>query len=122
MEVVTYISIVLAALVTGGLGVPLIQRKVPPNAMYGLRTQATRQSESVWYEANARTGRHLICLAIIVLVVVAVGAFTVKDGGLVALAASVIAVIGALTFTFMDTRYANRLLEAEQQRSPDNLK
>lgn len=122
MDVVTYISIALAAVVTAGLGVPLSQRKVPPNGMYGLRTEATMQSESVWYEANARTGRHLICLGAIVLGIVAGGAFIVKNGALVVLAASVTAAVGALTLTFMGTRYANRLLKAEQQRSADTPK
>jgi len=122
MDVVTYVSIVLAALVTAGLGVPLIQRKVPPNSMYGLRTHATSQSESVWYEANARTGRHLVCLGTIVLVVVAVGAFIGKGSALVVLAVSVIATVGALTLSFMGARYANRLLEAEQKKSPKSPK
>ena len=33
-------------------GVPLILRRVPPNAFYGLRVPATFKDEQVWYDAN----------------------------------------------------------------------
>jgi uncharacterized membrane protein len=97
----------------------LVQRKVPPNDWYGFRTAATRQSESVWYEANARAGRDLFLLGTVVLVIVAVGAFTIEDGALVVVAATIVASVGAIVLTIMGTRYADRLLKMEQRRSPD---
>lgn len=39
-----------------GLGVPLLLRRVPPNRVYGLRTMSTLKCESLWYEANMRSG------------------------------------------------------------------
>jgi uncharacterized membrane protein len=44
------------------LGVPLALRRVPPNPTYGVRFSSTLADEWVWYEINARGGRHLIIL------------------------------------------------------------
>jgi uncharacterized membrane protein len=41
-------------------GIPLSLRRIPPNRLYGLRIPSTLQDEHVWYEANAKTGRDLI--------------------------------------------------------------
>ena len=49
-----------------GLGVPLVRRRVKPNALYGLRTAATLADEAVWYEANAAAGRDLVVLGAVV--------------------------------------------------------
>ena len=49
-----------AGLIFIGLGLPLALRKVGPNGRYGLRVPATFADESVWYDANAATGRDLI--------------------------------------------------------------
>ncbi|MBW8883920.1 MAG: SdpI family protein [Planctomycetia bacterium] len=51
-----------AAVVVCALAVPLMLRKVKPNALYGLRCPATFADEWVWYEANARSGRELFAL------------------------------------------------------------
>jgi hypothetical protein len=54
------------------LGMPLMRRKVPPNGLYGFRTAATLQDESLWYEVNAKLGQDLIgiglSLAVLALV------------------------------------------------------
>ncbi|MGE0702615.1 MAG: SdpI family protein [Vicinamibacterales bacterium] len=44
------------------MSIPLILRWVPPNRFYGFRTPATLRSVSVWYDANALNGRHLLQL------------------------------------------------------------
>ena len=36
------------------VSLPLLFRRIPPNAFYGLRVPATYADEWVWYEANAR--------------------------------------------------------------------
>lgn len=41
------------------LALPLMQRKVGPNALYGYRTRATMSDKALWYEANAHFGRGL---------------------------------------------------------------
>ena len=62
-----------AGLLICGLGVPLLLRRVPPNSVYGLRTVSTLKSESLWYEANMRSGFYsVVAGGIIVLVSLAV--------------------------------------------------
>ncbi len=50
-----------------GLALPLMRRRVKPNALYGLRVPATLADEWVWYEANARSGRDLLLLGLMEL-------------------------------------------------------
>ena len=38
-------------------GLPLMLRLVKPNPFFGLHLSATRADETVWYDANAGTGR-----------------------------------------------------------------
>jgi hypothetical protein len=56
------------ALVVIALALPLMQRRVPPNGLYGLRVSATLSDEWVWYEANAASGRDLLKLGFAQLV------------------------------------------------------
>jgi len=50
------------------LGFPLARRRVRPNGLYGLRTPATFVHEQVWYEANAVSGRDLMALGAMLIV------------------------------------------------------
>lgn len=47
-----------------GAALPLMLRRVPPNAMYGLRVGETLENEAVWYEANARSAGDLLWIGI----------------------------------------------------------
>ena len=47
--------------------VPLILKRVPPNRFYGLRVPPTGRSETVWYEANRRSGWDLLVLGALIL-------------------------------------------------------
>jgi uncharacterized membrane protein len=49
------------------LSIPLIFRLIPPNRFYGLRSPATRSSESIWYDANALSGRHMFALGLLMV-------------------------------------------------------
>ena len=40
-----------------GMSIPLIMRKVPPNAFYGCRTRKTLSDPKIWYEANHISGK-----------------------------------------------------------------
>lgn len=60
----TVLSTILP-LLTVGLSVPLILRKVPPNPFYGLRTKATFSSDRVWYAANRIAGIWLAIAGIV---------------------------------------------------------
>jgi len=50
------------------LGFPLALRRVRPNGLYGLRTPATFAHEQVWYDANAVSGRDLVALGSVLIV------------------------------------------------------
>ncbi|HEY1049669.1 MAG TPA: protein kinase, partial [Prosthecobacter sp.] len=60
--------------VVGGFGLmlcafslPLWLRLVPMNSFYGLRLPSTYASETFWYEANARFGRHLVLWSLMII-------------------------------------------------------
>ena len=96
------------------MSVPLIQKRIPRNQWYGLRIPATLADETVWYEANARAGKDMFRLGLLITVVGAVLYFVrmplwtevmiwfvVVEGG----------VIGALIRSW---RFANHLLKVQQ--------
>jgi len=49
------------------ISIPLMLRMIPRNRFFGLRIPATRQNESVWYDANALCGRHLFLLGLLMV-------------------------------------------------------
>lgn len=98
-----------------GLSVPLIRRRVAPNALYGLRIPATLSDDWVWYEANARSGRDLFGLGC-AQVLAAIG-LSVVPGITVdeyTMANSVLLIAGALLIAVIGWRRANRLLASRQ--------
>jgi len=46
---------------------PFIFRLVPPNHLFGFRIPATLRNPSVWYDSNARIGRHLFVLGLVLV-------------------------------------------------------
>ena len=48
------------------LALPLMNRRVKPNRLYGVRVRATFADEAVWYEANARSGRDMLLLGVLI--------------------------------------------------------
>ena len=50
---------VSAGLLMASLAVPLMRRKVGPNALYGFRVRRTLEDPAIWYDANAFAGRCL---------------------------------------------------------------
>jgi hypothetical protein len=55
---------VSAGLLTASLAVPLMRRKVGPNALYGFRVRRTLEDPAIWYDANAFAGRCLFYVGI----------------------------------------------------------
>jgi hypothetical protein len=47
------------------LAIPLWFRRVPPNALYGVRTRATLADETLWYDVNASCGRDLAVASVL---------------------------------------------------------
>jgi uncharacterized membrane protein len=101
------------------VSIPLMRRRVPPNALYGLRVPPTFADEWVWYEASARSGRDLVSLGVLVIALAlllpaASGISTDLFGWVM----TGFLVIGALGTAVMGWGRANRLL---RQRSADGL-
>ncbi len=97
--------------------VPLIRRRVPPNAWYGVRLPATFADEAVWYEVNARSGRELLVLgAAVVLLALAVPAllpaWPAERQALVPVA---VVLASTLLLTLRAWRHAARLLQERRQ-------
>ena len=59
-----------------GLSVPLIRRKVRPNAWYGFRVRQTLADPDVWYATNAYAGKCLLVVGVMT-VLTAVGLYRV---------------------------------------------
>jgi uncharacterized membrane protein len=54
----------VAGLFLIALAIPLWLRRVPPNALYGVRFRSTLTDPEVWYDLNARAGRDLVVIGI----------------------------------------------------------
>jgi hypothetical protein len=85
------------------LSIPLIFRWVPRNRFYGFRIPATCSNESVWYDANALSGRHFFLLGALM-----VGLEFVLPSHVRILTLRTIAIVGLLGITIADWRTANR--------------
>jgi uncharacterized membrane protein len=102
------------------LAIPLIRRRVGPNSLVGLRVSATFADEQVWYEANARSGRDLLWLGVLlILLALALPLLGVRDDEYV-LTWIVAAVVGALAMGIRGWRYANRLRRERRSSSPSS--
>lgn len=64
MNVLTFGVFVFTGALIIALAIPLIQRRIGPNSLYGLRVPATFADEGVWYDANERSGRDLAAFGV----------------------------------------------------------
>jgi hypothetical protein len=100
---------------------PLIERRVAPNRIYGLKLKATFADEWVWYEANAASGRDFLkwgyaqlAAVVLPLAVLRPASWTTSDldrAGVVYLAINfAVLMTGLLIVSFIGWMRANRLL------------
>ncbi|MFO7181641.1 MAG: DUF1648 domain-containing protein [Pseudomonadota bacterium] len=54
------LACVLSSVILVVAGTPLALRRIPPNRLFGLRTQATLGDADLWYRANGELGRGLM--------------------------------------------------------------
>src|SRR6186997_1094904 len=95
------------------LAIPLTRKRVPPNALYGLRVPATFADQSVWYEANARSGRDFLYLGLVLLVMAL--AIPIARLGIAAyLAWAILTLVGVIGTAITGWLRANRLLKERQ--------
>jgi uncharacterized membrane protein len=71
MDGITIVTLTIAAsgVLFIALGIPLYKRRVPPNILYGCRTEKSLSDEKIWYAVNRVTGRDLIVAGILVFLV-----------------------------------------------------
>lgn len=50
------------------VSIPLIRKKVKPNALYGFRVPQTLENPDVWYPVNAHAGKRMAVSGVITLV------------------------------------------------------
>jgi len=105
-----------AGVIICALAVPMMQRRVKPNRLYGLRCPATFADEWVWYEANALSGRELFALGLCVLIFAFIPLIdsTVPPMTYV-LGNGVFLVAGAIFVGVIGWMRANRLLKERQE-------
>ena len=107
------------ALVLVALALPLVRRRVAPNALYGLRVPATFADETVWYDANAAGGRDLLVLAGVLTLAGVVLALALPFASDAALGIAVgLMVGGALAVAVVGWRRANRMLAERRAGQP----
>ena len=105
--------IVSTGLLIMALTLPLMRRRVPPNGMYGVRFPSTLADERVWYEVNARSGRDLLILGA-VMVVLALAAHGLGwSAARQALVVGAVLGCGALLAAVRAFRHARRLQRAQ---------
>jgi hypothetical protein len=99
------------------LGWPLALRRVRPNRWYGLRVPATFADPSVWYDANAITGRNMMGLgAAVVGVALALPQIVrLRDETYAGVCAGLLG-LGSLLVALRGWRHANRLLRRRRER------
>lgn len=96
------------------LGLPLMRRKIPPNDWYGLRVAATFADEWVWYEANARSGRDMLVVGVVEIVVASLLALLRVHEDIYTPVNVAVLLIGTTGFAFIGIRRARRLLKERQ--------
>jgi SdpI/YhfL family protein len=52
-------------IVSIAVGLPMADRRIPPNRWYGVRIRETFADEHIWYEVNARAGRDFALLGVL---------------------------------------------------------
>ena len=83
--------------------IPLMLRLIPPNRHFGLAILATLGDRSIWYDINARWGRHLFALGALLVALEFVLPLDVRVWTL-----RVIASIGLVSLVIDNWRTANR--------------
>jgi hypothetical protein len=91
-----------------GFGLPLADRRIPPNHWYGVRIRATFADKHIWYEANAQAGRDLTALGLLMVVVTLALADKVPVVTYVVWCAPLFG-FGAMLLALRSVRLANRL-------------
>lgn len=67
MNLLIMVSFILTGLLFVGISIPLILRKIPPNAIYGFRIHKTLANPDIWYKANEYAGKQLAIMGTVII-------------------------------------------------------
>jgi uncharacterized membrane protein len=73
MNLIAMIVFLSTGVLMIGLGIPMAARKIKQNMFYGARLKYTLMDEEIWWEVNARAGKDMIIIGI-VLAALGIGA------------------------------------------------
>ena len=94
-------------------------RRVPRNALYGVRFASTLSDDRIWYEINARCGRALVGIGVGYLVLLT-GAFVFGRSWSIPmrlLGPTVVLLIALIVNTILLSRAATRLVAGQPNRA-----
>ncbi len=57
-----------AGILLVGISIPLIQRRIKPNPLYGFRVPKAYKSDEIWYDINAYSGMRLLVGGIVIAI------------------------------------------------------
>ncbi|HET9328871.1 MAG TPA: SdpI family protein [Candidatus Eisenbacteria bacterium] len=114
VQVLVMVFVAFGALMVA-LAIPLILRRVRPNAIYGLRVPATFADEEVWYEANAWCGRDMVVLGSALVILPLVIAFLPISETAFAVFGVALGLVGPIVMAVVGWRRANRLLREKRE-------
>ncbi|MEM7483057.1 MAG: SdpI family protein [Acidobacteriota bacterium] len=66
LQILVAASNVFCALLLGGLSIPLLQERIAPNRLYGVRFKKSFESEENWYRINRYGGKLLLYWSVVV--------------------------------------------------------
>jgi uncharacterized membrane protein len=102
------------------IAIPLILRKVPRNVVYGFRTRATLDNDSVWYEANAYFGRGILLSSLVSMLVIVFLYFSNLFSPLDYLKASIAALaVPPVVPVLLTCRYISSIAQSNQRGQRD---
>jgi hypothetical protein len=99
-----------SGLVLAGVCVPLILGKIPPNGLYGFRVRKTIEKPEIWYPVNKYGGLRLL-VASLLEVLAAIGFYFVQGLGIDTYAYAVL-IVWVVMFTIAivsSFRFMNKL-------------
>jgi|SRR6478736_298740 len=91
------------------LSIPMMLRWIPQNQFFGFRIPSTLRDESVWYDANALSGRHFFALGLLLVMLGFVLPVSLRFQTV-----RMVALVGCVCIIAVDWRTANRW---ERQRN-----
>lgn len=92
------------------LAIPLLQRRVPPNPLYGFRTPKTLRNEAIWYQANAYAGKTLLLYGLALsFISIVLSPIFLWQPKLYLLFMTMTSLIGLGIMLYFDLRYLKRL-------------